>query len=572
MVKARFPRLFSRVLLAGAVLLAIGCGRGRSGVSAAAPGDGGDRDEAAKMLALPALPDRFEVIALADRLAVTSVRAASKDEGAIVAALAAKLRERVFRVVHLEADGREAVALFDRAAESSDPAGACEAAYRRSVLLGELSHDPSVTLREAHASAKKLASVVCADRVDALTAALAPFRTRAGVPLHVPLPETSAAASVSAAPPSAPATSLGTMEAIATSPSPPPASSGPVSLSKIAPFGDVEAARIVVHLSGPTSFHVGTAPPIAGKGPRVYVDIDRAKVGKIKKELAVGGLVERVRVAPHGSGARVVLDLSRPASRRVFYLLEPFRIVFDVSTRPLASEGAETREKKGQKRKIARVVIDPGHGGHDPGATGPGGLREKDVTLDIAHRAAPVLARELGISTLLTRDKDEYVSLEERTLRANAFGADIFVSVHCNASESASARGVQTYVLDTTSDDVAARVAARENASSAQAGAEVSRLLSDLKLADLGSRSTHVAELLQRAAISSLGDKFPGATDQGVKTAGFYVLVGAEMPAVLFETSFISNAAEEERLGSGEYRQRLADAIVNAVRAYRDGR
>lgn len=325
----------------------------------------------------------------------------------------------------------------------------------------------------------------------------------------------------------------------------------------------------MVRLSNAASFKVGVAPAVKG-GPahRVFVDLARTRIGKQKREIAVGGLVERVRLGPHEGGARIVLDLQRKAVRRVFYLPEPFRVVIDVSTRPL---GEAPLNAKG-KRQLNRVALDPGHGGSDPGATGPSGLQEKDVTLDIAHRAASVLARELQVSTLVTRDRDEYVALEERTARANAYGADLFVSIHCNASESGAAHGVQTYVLDTTSDEIAARVAARENnASLAQAGPDVARLLSNLRLADNGSRSVHLAELLQRAAVASLSEKFAGVSDQGVKTAGFYVLVGAQMPAVLFETSFISNATEEERLKTGDYRQRLADAIINAIKAYRDG-
>ena len=509
------------------------------------------------MLAAERLPDRFEVVEVADQLAVAAVRGA-KRTSVDLTELAAGLRERLFRTAHLESDGREAVLLLERTIDTADPARGCSAALRRAVLLGELARDPVITLREAASAAVRFPDSACLLTIDALSETLAPFRTRAGVGPSAPREVPSAVGSASP-------TDVSEGDALA-SPATPPASSEPVKLTSIVPYGDVSSARVVVSLSGPTSFQMGVAPPRErGSGPRVFVDIAHANLAKMKRELAVGGLIERVRVAPHEGGARVVLDLARVAVRRVFYLPEPFRVVIDVSTRgrDVAPVG---------KRAITRVVLDPGHGGSDPGASGATGLHEKDVTLDVAHRAAPILARELGISTLLTRDKDEYVSLEERTARANAFSADLFVSIHCNASESSAAHGVQTFVLDTTSDDVAGRVAARENASSAQAGAEVSKLLTQLKLADLGTKSTHLAELLQRAALASFGEKFPGVTDQGVKTAGFYVLVGAQMPAVLFETSFISNPAEEARLASGDYRQRLADAIVNAIKAYREGR
>ncbi|HEX7602560.1 MAG TPA: N-acetylmuramoyl-L-alanine amidase, partial [Polyangiaceae bacterium] len=265
--------------------------------------------------------------------------------------------------------------------------------------------------------------------------------------------------------------------------------------------------------------------------------------------------------------------------RRIFYLPDPFRIVIDVSTRPPMR--AETPSATGG-REVRRVVIDAGHGGNDTGATGPTGLREKDVTLDIAHRIAPVLAHELKIESLLTRDADAYVPLDGRTARANAFHADLFVSIHCNASENGQARGVQTFHLDQVRDPegAATRLAARENAARGKAGDpvdaagvdQVNAVLSSLNVADMVARSHHVAELVQRSALASLASRYPDTKDQGVKSAGFFVLVGADMPAVLFETSFISNPEDEVRLGTADYRQKMADAIVNAIRAYRDGK
>jgi N-acetylmuramoyl-L-alanine amidase len=298
--------------------------------------------------------------------------------------------------------------------------------------------------------------------------------------------------------------------------------------------------------------------------PRVFVDIENASVAA-NASYDVGGLVQRVRTGVQPRGARVVLDLNGPVSRRVFYLPEPFRLVIDVQ------KEADTAPS-GEKRALRRVVLDPGHGGHDPGATGPAGLHEKDVVLDIAHRAAPLIARELGISTLLTRDGDQYVALDERTARANAFKADLFVSIHCNASEDGSAKGVMTFVLDAGREELAQRVAARENAASSEAAVELANAFS--RLSDPASRaaSARFAELLQRAAMASLAQRYPDVPNGGVKRAGFYVLAGARMPAVLFETSFISNVGGEASLNTGDFRQKMADGIVNAIRAYRDGR
>jgi N-acetylmuramoyl-L-alanine amidase len=220
---------------------------------------------------------------------------------------------------------------------------------------------------------------------------------------------------------------------------------------------------------------------------------------------------------------------------------------------------------------VKRVVLDPGHGGHDPGAVGPSGLREKDVTLDLAHRAAPLLARELGISTLLTRDTDDFVPLIERAARANAFQADLFISIHCNASEQAGGSGIMTFILDESKDALASSIAARENAASQAAAAELANVMSRVLGVGSVQQSLHFAELLQRSAMASVKQRYPGVRDQGVRRAGFYVLAGAQMPSVLYEASFISNPNGEVRLNTGDFRQKMADAIANAVRAYRDG-
>jgi N-acetylmuramoyl-L-alanine amidase len=202
---------------------------------------------------------------------------------------------------------------------------------------------------------------------------------------------------------------------------------------------------------------------------------------------------------------------------------------------------------------------------------GPTGLREKDVTLDVAHRAAPIIAGELGVVTLLTRDSDEFVPLDERTARANAFRADLFISIHCNASEDANSRGVMTFVLDESRDLLAAGIAARENAASPAAAAELATVLSQVLDRRSIETSVHVADLMQRATLASLSLGYSGIRDHGVRRAGFYVLAGAQMPAILYEMSFISNPLEELRLNTADYRQKLADALANTVRAFGEG-
>jgi len=530
-----------------------------------------------------ALPSRAEVVALSDQLAVFAAHLDIPKDVARLTRLAADLRTRNWRLRRVEADAREALELYQNASRipGVPVRDACAAARAHAGLLAELQGDPALLYREAFVAARLYGDGACGGALERVVRQVSAYRPPPEAMIAL---EAEIAARRPLTPPAKESSSLFTADdaGVVLSPSIESAQLSPVQVRSIEPYGSPDRARIVISLTGPSTFEVGqlprdppdldggkldrpTAPP--GSGPRLFVDLARARPGKVR-EVDVGGLVERVRIASRGQGSRVVLDLAGVAYRRVFYLPEPFRVIIDVAAHPPQVATPLT----GSPRRIARVALDPGHGGSDAGAVGPSGLREKEVTLDIAHRVAPVLARELGILTLLTRDGDRYVGLDERTARANAFHADLFVSIHCNAAENPSARGVMSFVLDTTRDEIAGRIAARENATSAQANADVASIISDLRLSDLGTRSTHLAELLQKTTVASLAGAFGDTLDQGVKTAGFFVLVGAEMPSVLYETSFISNPTEETRLGRAEYRQRLADALVNAIKAFREGR
>jgi N-acetylmuramoyl-L-alanine amidase len=338
-------------------------------------------------------------------------------------------------------------------------------------------------------------------------------------------------------------------------------------IQKVEKYVSPDSARIVISLSAPTTFRSGTLAENAEAGlpARMYLDIDNARFSGVTTTRHEG-LVESIRIASHPHGSRIAIDLKYPAVRKVFYEPEPFRLVVD-----LARQSTVGLVHRTGARRVERIVLDPGHGGNDPGAIGPRGLREKDVTLDIAHRAAPIIARELGIATMLTRDIDDYVPLDERTAHANAFGADLFVSIHCNAAENNDSDGIVTFVLDGSSDAAAARIAALENSASAAASEELATAFRRIQDSAILERSVQFAQLLQRATVASLQGGYGHVSDKGVRRAGFYVLAGAVMPAVLFEVSFISNPDAEIRLNTGDYRQKLADAIVNAVRAYREG-
>jgi N-acetylmuramoyl-L-alanine amidase len=515
------------------------------------------------------LPPRAEVVALADEVAVQAEQAPPQ-VAAGIARVAADLRARLWRTEHADADVREALELYARIAKQAGaPAETtCDALVAHASLAAEVARDPGVFALEANRALAAAPSGPCA----------ATFRAKLALVPGWPPPERDGGTHGTAPAAAAAGSAIPARAILPDDPgvvvSPRIDAAEGATLVGIETYGSsAEAARIVVTLSGPTPFDVApglaTTADAGATGARLDVDLPRL-VAK-PQEIAVGGLVRSVRVERRaGEGARVSLDLASAVHHRVFFLPEPFRVVIDVSTRPPAPMLAAPA---GSPRPVARVVLDPGHGGSDPGAIGPGGLREKDVTLDVAHRAAPVLARELGIVTLLTRDDDRFIPLDERTARANAFQADLFVSIHCNSEpRGGTGRGVMSFVLDTTRDEVASRVAARENAASAAANAQVAWMVANLRLADLGSRSTRLAELLQKTTMASLGPRWRDVADHGVKTATFFVLVGADMPSVLFETSFISHPVEETRLATAEYRQKLADAIVNAVRAYREGR
>jgi N-acetylmuramoyl-L-alanine amidase len=499
---------------------------------------------------------RVEAVARADRLAVEAARASGAKSAELYVS-AADLRERSYRLEHKEVDALEAAELLAAGARAA-PGRRCELELREATLEAERRADPAGGYRRLYAERARTTDARCRDALDRALLGLAAYRPSAPVLREI---ETSAAAPSASA--LAPRSTSSPEAGPVVVPSVVPSATGPVSVTRIERYGAKDAARVVVHLSAPAQFQVTTLEAGPGVPPRVVVDLPNVTY-KGERGFAVGGLVERLRIGAESARTRVVLDLASPAYRRVFYLPEPFRLVIDIAkTAPLAGQGT---------RAVRRVVLDPGHGGHDPGAAGPSGLKEKDVTLDIAHRAAPLLARELGVSTLLTRDGDVFVALDERTARANAFGADLLISIHCNASEDGSGHGVMTFVLDESPDSMAARIAARENAASTQAGSELAAAMSQFLDRGTLARSEHFAALLQRSTLASLGKRYPDVPDLGVKRAGFYVLAGAAMPAVLFESSFISNARGEVRLNTADYRGKLADGIVNAVRAYQSGK
>jgi N-acetylmuramoyl-L-alanine amidase len=221
--------------------------------------------------------------------------------------------------------------------------------------------------------------------------------------------------------------------------------------------------------------------------------------------------------------------------------------------------------------KIGKIVIDPGHGGHDTGTIGPNGLEEKDLVLDVGRRLGKLLQARLGADVVYTRKDDTFIPLETRTSIANQEQADLFVSIHANSSRDPDARGVETYYLNFTSSAEALDVAARENAASDKSIHELQDLVKKIALKEKIEESREFASNVQRALHTGLATKNPGIRDRGVKKAPFIVLIGANMPSILAEISFVSNPGDERRLETPEYRQRIAESLYRGISKYVSG-
>ncbi len=218
--------------------------------------------------------------------------------------------------------------------------------------------------------------------------------------------------------------------------------------------------------------------------------------------------------------------------------------------------------------KISRVVIDAGHGGHDTGTVGPTGLMEKDLTLDIATRLGALITERIGSEVIFTRTDDTFIPLQDRTALANEKGADLFISIHANSSRLRAVRGIETYYLNLTGDREALETAARENAASQKSIHELQDLISKITLTEKISESREFASQVQRSLYSAVSRETGTLRNRGVRTAPFVVLIGARMPSVLAEVSFLSNPRDEKLLKTSAYRQKIAEALYKGLAAY----
>ncbi len=327
--------------------------------------------------------------------------------------------------------------------------------------------------------------------------------------------------------------------------------------------------RVVIDLSEPVEFSKNRI----SSPDRIYFDLKNTKLEKtIQATLPIGdGILKAVRAGQFDPDTvRIVIDLEKIEDFKTYFLEDPARLIIDIFG---VSKNVEKPESSLFTR---RIVIDPGHGGHDPGAIGPKGLCEKDVVLDIALKLKKILMADPSNEVFLTRETDVFIPLEERTAIANKKDADLFVSIHANASPRKKARGIETYLLNWTTDEEAMSVAARENAISLGKMKEINQqwnvveiIKSDLMRQNKRDESIKLANFIQSSLIAKFNDNLnKNIEDLGVKQALFYVLFGAKMPSVLVEALFISNTEEEKLLLRDSYRMHIAKSVAKGLDKY----
>jgi N-acetylmuramoyl-L-alanine amidase len=387
-----------------------------------------------------------------------------------------------------------------------------------------------------------------------------------------------------------------------------------------------EGTRVIIEMDAETSFRAERL-----ENPRrVFFDLKgtRAVPSLVDKTLKFDdNVVREIRLGRHPQAVtRIVFDMEGVETYSVFTLYSPYRLVIDFKTAtgtagtapapapvftppvapvaslpstptslpdpppvkiddprpatrdprpalplPPAAPAANSDGTFSLSRQlglgVSRIVIDAGHGGHDPGAQS-NGLNEAELTLDVALRLSRLLQKQPGVEVVMTRDTDMFVPLEERTAIANREGADLFLSIHANASRNARARGIETYFLNFATNPEAEAVAARENSASGRAMHSLPDIVKAIALNNKIDESRDFAEMVQRSMVRRLATRNKQLKDLGVKQAPFVVLIGAAMPSVLAEISFVTHKQEGELLKTSAYRQQIAEALLDAVLKY----
>jgi N-acetylmuramoyl-L-alanine amidase len=351
--------------------------------------------------------------------------------------------------------------------------------------------------------------------------------------------------------------------------------------------------RVVIDLDKPVKYehNLLAADPDHKKPRRLYLDLKKTHVSdNIDKNIVIkDGLLRQARAAQHSSDrVRIVLDMVSVGEYKVFHLYDPFRIVTDVKRVP-GSEELPHEEKKSIDRKIAKeprgserdvslarqlglnvktIVIDPGHGGKDPGCHLGSKLEEKDIVLNLAQTLEKKIKTKIDCNVFMTRRKDVFLDLERRTAIANMKKADLFISLHVNAHRDKRISGIETYFLNMATNKRAVMLAARENATSQKNISDLQTILNDLMLNSKIHESSRLAQEVQKGMIAKAKRSYTNVRDLGVKQAPFYVLIGAQMPSILVEIGFLTNSTEKKFIISKSYQDRIAEGIVDGINAY----
>jgi N-acetylmuramoyl-L-alanine amidase len=339
---------------------------------------------------------------------------------------------------------------------------------------------------------------------------------------------------------------------------------------------------------------------------RIYVDVLQAKLNPLLQGQSYpikADYISQIRISQKTTSTvrlAVDVDFSRIESYRVYHLFDPFRLVVDIYPRGAADTSAKAppaadktappgdRTQQPVKREVdlkdpnfngtsmARqlglgvrtIVLDPGHGGQDPGAIGKGGLQEKEINLAVALAVQKLLREKAGLNVILTRESDVEVGLDDRTVIANQKRADLFVSIHSNAHRDRKRGGVETFFLNISPDPSVVELAAMENATSTKNIGEMKTILQKIVQNSKIQESRELAEAMQKDLVKSLARELPSIQNLGVKGGPFWVLIGGDMPSVLVEISHLSNAKEEAKLKTVKYRELAAQGIYDGIMEY----
>ena len=408
------------------------------------------------------------------------------------------------------------------------------------------------------------------------------------------------------------------------------ASTGPVEVKDIRYWSNPEYTRVSIYLSGKAQFKHNflKRDPKLKTSNRLYLDLKNSKLtGAVQRKIQIeNGILESVRSGQFKKDvARVVLDMTTVYDYQISHRSDPERIVVDVQgklpdvpklakineplsepekSKPPAAKQPEAKQADNQPKIVYQVpslksektqnkidtdltvdlsrnpkriiVIDPGHGGDDPGAKGAAGTREKDVVLSIGLKLRDILANDKKYKVIMTRNRDVFIPLPQRSKIANNVRGDLFVSIHADASPRRGASGMSTYVFDNARDEYSRRLEARENASIIRGEKNkpdfLSMMFKSMTKNYFTNQSVELAGMVQSSMFSRLKKRYKNVRSLGVRQARFYVLWNTEMPSILVETSFISNRREERRLASSFYQHEIAQAIAEGLDSYMNRR